>query len=319
MARKPTGNILSLIGNTPLVKLSRLAAGGAEVWAKLEYLNPGGSIKDRAALAIVEEAEARGQLERGGAIVEATAGNMGISLAMVAAAKGLRAVLVMPENIGGEQRRALLRFGAELVLSPASDGMAGAIALAEDLARRNPSYFLARQFENPANSHSHQRTTAREILRDTGGRIDAFVAGIGTGGTITGVGEALKHSLPAMRIVGVEPAASPLLSQGWAGPHSIPGLGANFVPPLLKRDIIDEIIVAPDKAALETALRLAREEGLGAGISAGANVWASMKVAQALGPGKVVVTILPDGAERYWNQLVLAEATAGPVHSARGV
>lgn len=313
------GNILGLIGNTPMARLNNLAVGSAELWVKLEFLNPSGSIKDRIALAMVEEAESKGKLGPGGVIVEATAGNTGISLAMVAAAKGYRAILVMPENTSVEHRRRLLRFGAEVVLSPALDGMAGATALAEKLAHSNPNYFLVRQFENPANPEIHRRTTAREILRAIGNRIDAFVAGIGTGGTITGVGEVLKQEMPKVRIIGVEPAASPLLSQGLSGPHGIPGIGANFVPPLLKREVIDEIIAVPDAVAHETASRLAREEGIWAGISGGANVWASLKVARALGPGNVVVTILPDGGERYWEQAFSGEVSTEATPSTRGV
>lgn len=320
MAKKLTpGNILGLIGNTPMVRLRHRAEAGAELWAKLEYLNPSGSIKDRPALAIVQEAEAQGKLGPGGAIVEATAGNMGISLAMVAAAKGYRTILVMPENVAAEPRRRLLRFGVEVVLTPAFEAMAGAVAMAQKLVSRNPGYFLARQFDNPANSESHRRTTAQEILTATRGRIDAFVAGIGTGGTITGVGEVLKEKVPGVRIIGVEPAASPLLSHGWAGPHHIPGLGANFVPSVLNRDVIDEVLVVSDGAAQETALRLAGEEGIGAGISAGANVWASRQVAKALGPGKVVVTILPDGADRYTHLAFDGEAATETVSTTRGV
>ena len=296
-----------------------MAKGGAEVWVKLEFLNPGGSIKDRIALSIVQEAEAQGKLSPGKAIVEATAGNMGISLAVVAIAKGYRCILVMPENTGIEQRRRLLRFGAEVVLSPAIEGMGGAMALAEKLAHNNPGYYLAKQFENPANPEGHRRTTALEILTDTGNKVDAFVAGIGTGGTITGVGEVLKQNLPGVKIVGVEPAASPLLSQGWSGRHRIPGIGTNFVPPLLKRDLIDEIIAVTDTAAQETAMRLAREEGIWAGISGGANVWASLKVAEKLGPGKIVVTVLPDSGERYWNQVFSGEDSSEAQPNMRGV
>lgn len=311
MSINPTQrSVLEAIGGTPLAKLNRLARDGADILVKLEFLNPGGSIKDRTALAAIQEAEAQGKLGPDGVVVEATAGNAGVSLAMVAAAKGYRAILVIPENAPAEQRYRLLRFGAEVVLSPAGDGMAGAMALAESLARKNPRYFLVRQFENPSGCEAHRRTTAREILNETGGRIDAFVAGIGTGATITGVGEALKKEIPGVKIVGVEPAASPLLTRGKSGPHRIPGIGANFVPPLLNRRIVDEVIAVADSEAQEMAQRLAREEGICAGLSGGANVWASMKVAAVLGAGKVVVTVLPDGGERYLNQAPGGEGSA---------
>lgn len=313
-----SGSILDFIGNTPLARLNKIAKGGAEVWVKLEFLNPSGSIKDRIALSIVQEAETQGKLSPGKAIVEATAGNMGISLAAVATVKGYRCILVMPENTAIEQRRRLLRFGAEVVLSPAIEGMGGAIALAEKLAHNNPDYYLAKQFENSANPQGHCRTTAHEILADTDSRVDAFVAGIGTGGTITGIGEVLKQKLPGVKIIGVEPAASPLLSQGWSGHHRIPGIGTNFVPPLLKRDLIDEIIAVTDTAAQETAMRLARDEGIWAGISGGANVWASLKVAEKLGPGKIIVTVLPDSGERYWNQVFSGEDSSEAQSNMRG-
>lgn len=312
-------SLLEAIGNTPLVRLNRLGQGAGEIWVKLEFLNPGGSIKDRSALAIVREAEARGKLGPGATIVEATAGNMGISLAMVAAARGYRAVLVIPENVAAEQRYRLLRLGAEVVLSPAREGMAGAMAMVEDMERKNPAYFVARQFENPASCEAHRRTTAAEILKDTGGRVDAFVAGMGTGSTVTGVGQALKEKVAGVRIIGVEPAASPLISQGRSGPHTIPGIGANFIPPLLDRRVLDEVIAVSDAAAQETVLRLSREEGICAGLSGGANVWACMKVAETLGGRKVVVTVLPDGGDRYWNQLLSSEGATETSGNSRGV
>lgn len=314
----PSGSILDFIGNTPLVKLNRMAKGGAEVRVKLEFLNPGGSIKDRIALSIIQDAEAQRKLSPGKTIVEATAGNMGVSLAVVATVKGYRCILVMPENTALEQRRRLLRFGAEIVLSPAIEGMGGAITLAEKLAHNNPGYYLARQFDNPANIEAHRRTTALEILTDTGGKVDAFVAGIGTGGTITGVGQVLKQKLAGMKIIGVEPASSPLLSSGKSGRHRIPGIGTNFVPPLLKRDLLDEIITVTDTAAQETVLQLAREEGIWAGISGGANVWASLQVAKKLGTGKIVVTVLPDSGERYWNQFFSGEESSETQPNMRG-
>ena len=295
-----SNNILKQIGNTPLVSLDRIAGDGtASLLGKLESYNPTGSIKDRIALGMIEDAEQSGRLLPGYTLVEPTSGNAGVALAMVAAAKGYSVTIVMPENAPSERKRMLTRFGAALLLTPATDAMPGAIRAAEALVRENPTYVMLNQFENPANAKVHRETTAREILRDTDGTIDAFVAGVGTGGTITGVGEALKEASRDTLVVAVEPAASPLLSTGVPGNHGIPGLGPDFVPPILNRDIIDEIIGVADEDAYYMTFRLAREEGLMVGISSGANVFAALRLAERLGPGKTVVTILPDNGERY--------------------
>ena len=293
-------SVLELVGNTPLLQLNRMVrADAARVLVKLEETNPGGSVKDRIALAMVEDAEAAGKLKPGATIVEPTSGNTGIGLAMVAAAKGYHLILTMPEDMSLERRRLLSRYGAELVLTPAWEGMTGAVYAAEEQLKRHSDYFMPQQFENPANPEVHRRTTAREILQATGGRIDAFVAGVGTGGTITGVGEVLKKELDHVLIVAVEPSRSPVLQGGAFGVHGIQGIGASFVPGVLNREVIDEIIAVDDQDARHSALRLTREEGLLVGVSAGANVWAACQVAQRLGEGKVVVTILPDTGERY--------------------
>jgi cysteine synthase A len=293
-------SVLDLVGDTPLVRLRRMAAEGwAEVLAKLESLNPAGSVKDRIALNMVEDAERRGLIHPGDTIVEPTSGNTGIGLAMVAAVKGYHLIVTMPEHMSLARRQLLARYGAEIILTPAIEGMTGAVSAAEELVRSNPRYFMPQQFENPANPEIHRRTTGQEILQATGGRLDAFVAGVGTGGTITGVGEVLKKALPAVRIVAVEPSGSPVLQGGRPGPHRIQGIGASFVPVVLNREIIDEIIGVGDEDAFATAKRLGREEGLMVGISAGANVFAALKVAKRLGAGKRVVTMLPDTGERY--------------------
>jgi len=291
--------VLDLVGDTPLVRLNKvIPEGAAEVLGKLESLNPAGSVKDRIALSMIEAAEAQGLLKSGDTIVEPTSGNTGIGLAMVAAVKGYRLILTMPEHMSAERRKLLSRYGAELVLTPAAEGMNGAVLAARELVEKH-GYFMPQQFDNPANPEVHRRTTAREILKATGGRLDAFVAGVGTGGTITGVGEVLKELLPDLQVVVVEPAGSPLLSGGRPGPHGIQGIGANFVPAVLNRDIYDEVIAVSDEDASAMTGRLTREEGLLVGISAGANVFASVQVARRLGPGKRVVTILPDTGERY--------------------
>lgn len=294
--------ILALIGNTPLVRLNRLVPdGSAEIWCKLEAVNPSGSVKDRAVLAMIEDAESQGLLKRGGTVVEATAGNTGVSLAMICAAKGYRLILTMPDGVSLERRRLLGRYGAQLVLTPIEEGMAGAIKAIRELVRTNPEYFVLGQFENPANPKAHRETTAVEIWNDTSGRIDAFVAGVGTGGTITGVGEFLKAKDPSILVVAVEPASSPVLSEGRPREHRIPGIGPDFVPPNLNRRVIDRIVQVKDEEAYNTASQLSRQEGLLVGPSSGANVYAALKLAEELGAGKVVVTILPDGGERYIN------------------
>ena len=293
-------SVLDLIGSTPLVRLARVAGPGlAEVLGKLESYNPGGSVKDRIALSMIEAAEAEGLLDPGGTIVEPTSGNTGIGLAMVAAVKGYRLVLVMPDDMTLERRFVLRSLGAELLLTPASKGMAGAVRVAQEFARTTEGAFVPQQFENPANPEIHRRTTAREILRATRGRLDAFVAGIGTGGTITGVAEVLKQELPHVLIAGVEPASSPVLTEGRAGHHMIQGIGANFVPLVLNQQVIDRLIPVADRDAFMTARRLAEREGLLVGVSAGAATFAALRLAEELGPGKRVVVVLPDTGERY--------------------
>jgi len=291
---------LELVGNTPMVRLARLTpAGSAEVLAKLESLNPAGSVKDRIALAMVEDAEQRGALKPGATIVEPTSGNTGIGLAMVAAVKGYKLILTMPDDMSTERRKLLQRYGAQLVLTPAIEGMTGAVFAAEELIAKNQDYFMPQQFNNPANPEIHRRTTAQEILRDTGGRIDAFVAGVGTGGTITGVGQVLNEHVAGLHVVAVEPKRSQVLGGGKPGLHAIQGIGASFVPGVLDRSVYNELIAVRDEDAIETAKRLARNEGLLVGVSAGANVFASLQVAARLGAGKRVVTVLPDTGERY--------------------
>ena len=294
------GSALDLVGNTPLVRLDKIRpAGSAEIVAKLESLNPGGSVKDRIALAMVEDAEAKGLLKPGGTIVEPTSGNTGVGLAMVAAAKGYKLILTMPDDYSVERRKLVQRYGAQLILTPAIEGMTGAVFTAEELVAKNPGYYMPQQFDNPANPEAHRRTTAQEILRDTDGRLDAFVAGVGTGGTITGVGEVLKEKVPGVIVVAVEPSRSPVLAGGKPGLHAIQGIGASFVPSVLNREVYDELIAVKDDEAIDMAKRITREEGLLVGISSGANVFAALKIAQRLGAGKRVVTLLPDTGERY--------------------
>jgi cysteine synthase A len=283
-----------------MVRLNRVVPdGSAEIVAKLESNNPGGSVKDRIALSMIEDAEARGELVPGATIVEPTSGNTGIGLAMVAAVKGYKLILTMPDDMSPERRKLLQRYGAQLVLTPAIEGMTGAVFAAEEMVAKNKGYFMPQQFNNPANPEVHRQTTVREILRDTGGRFDAFVAGVGTGGTITGVGEVLRQEMPAVKIVAVEPTRSPVLAGGKPGLHAIQGIGASFVPSVLNKDVYDELIAVKDEDAIEQTKRLARTEGLLVGISSGANVHAALIVAKRLGAGKRVVTLLPDTGERY--------------------
>jgi cysteine synthase A len=297
---KTHGDVLRLIGNTPLVRINRLRPkGGAELWGKLEGLNPGGSVKDRIALSMVEEAERSGALKPGGTIIEPTSGNTGIGLAMVAAVKGYRLILTMPETMSMERRQLLQAFGAELVLTAGDRGMMGAVEKAEEIYRGNPHYFMPQQFENPANPEVHRKTTAREIIESLGGAPDAFVAGVGTGGTITGVGEVLRETNGKVLIVAVEPSASPILSGGNPGKHKIAGIGAGFFPGILNTGIYDEVMPVTDGDAASTAKELSLKEGLLCGISSGAALWAALRVAERLGSGKRVVVILPDRGERY--------------------
>ncbi|BCV21929.1 cysteine synthase A [Moorella sp. Hama-1] len=292
-------DVTQLIGQTPILRLNRLPDQGHEVFLKVEFFNPGGSIKDRIALSMIAAAEADGRLKPGTTIVEPTSGNTGIGLAMVAAVRGYRLLLVMPETMSIERRKLMAAYGAEFVLTPGNLGMKGAVDKARELVRENPGYFMPQQFENPANPAIHRQATAREILAQMEGKVDAFVAGVGTGGTLTGVGEVLKKEVPGVKVIAVEPAASPVLSGGRPGPHKIQGIGAGFVPAVLRRDLIDEVVAVTNEDALETARRLAREEGLLVGISSGAAAFAALQVARSLGSGKRVLAIAPDTGERY--------------------
>ncbi|HYD50519.1 MAG TPA: cysteine synthase A [Terriglobales bacterium] len=299
MAIRAASSCLDLIGNTPVVRLGRIAGeGAAEVWGKLESMNPSGSVKDRICRGMIEAAEREGRLQPGATIVEATSGNTGIGLALVAAVKGYRLALTMPETMSEERRSLLLAYGAELVLTDDRRGMHETVRKAEEILAERPGSFTPEQFRNPANVQAHVETTAVEILRQFE-QLDAFVTGVGTGGTITGVGQVLRRERPGTRIIAVEPAASPVLSGGQANFHRIEGIGAGFVPEILASDIYHEVLQVEDEEAAAYTRRLAREEGILAGISAGANVCAATRVARALGPGKIVVTMLCDTGQRY--------------------
>lgn len=293
-------SVLDLVGKTPLVRLQHLPAGTAEVVVKLESYNPAGSVKDRIALAMIEAAERDGSLSPGDTIVEPTSGNTGIGLALVAAVKGYQLVITMPDDSSPERRAMMENYGAKVVLTPARNLMQGAIDRAKEIVAENPRCFMPQQFDNPANPQTHRATTALEILEGTGRKLDAFVAGVGTGGTLTGVGEVLKRELPEIRLIAVEPERSAVLSGGPPPrPHAIQGIGAGFVPSILHRHLIDEVLTCTDKVALYTARRLAREEGISAGVSGGAAVWGAIEVAKRLGEGRRVLTVVPDGWERY--------------------
>ncbi len=302
-------NVSELIGQTPMVKLNRIVESDmAEVLAKLEYFNPGGSVKDRICFSMIEDAEKKGLLKRGSTIIEPTSGNTGIGLSMIAAVKGYKCILTMPETMSLERIYILKSYGAEVILTPGTEGMSGAIKKAEGLLKKTPNSFMPQQFNNPANPEVHRKTTAREILEATGGNIDAFVAGVGTGGTITGVGEILKKHNAKIKIIAVEPKNSAVLSGKQPGPHKIQGIGAGFIPEVLNREIIDEIIQVDDNDAFRSAQRLTREEGLFVGISSGAAVWAALIAAKGLGKSKTVVVVFPDTGERYFSMQQYFEA-----------
>ncbi len=294
-------NVAELIGNTPLVRLNRVADGiDGTVAAKLEFFNPAHSVKDRIAVAMLDAAERAGRIGPDTVVLEPTSGNTGIGLAMVCAARGIKCAFVMPETMSRERRLILKAYGAELILTPGPEGMPGAVKKAEELAAADPRYFIPQQFENPANPEIHRRTTAEEIWRDTGGKVDIFVSGVGTGGTVTGVGEVLKSRKPGVQVVAVEPDASPVLSGGQRGPHPIQGIGAGFVPAILNTQVYDEVVRVKNQDALDTARRMATEEGLLVGISSGAAVWAGLQVAaRPENKGKLTVVIIPSFGERY--------------------
>lgn len=301
--------LLDAVGSTPLVRLNRLSADcAAEVWVKLENRNPGGSVKDRIAVYMVEQALKRGTLQPGGTLVEPTSGNTGIGLALVAAVRGMGCILTMPESMSLERRKLLQGLGAELLLTPAAEGMAGAVRAAERRAAETPGALLVGQFTNPDVVETHYVHTGPEVFRQMGGELAVFVAGVGTGGTVSGVGRYLKEHVPGVRICAVEPAESPLLSQGRSGPHIIQGIGANFVPSVLDRAVLDEILPVPGEEALRTARRLLRQEGISCGISSGANVWAALQLARRPElAGKRVVTLICDTGERYLSTALFSQ------------
>lgn len=299
---KIADNITKLIGRTPMVRLNRVPGKGrAEILAKLEYFNPGGSVKDRIALAMIEDAERRGILKPWSVVIEPTSGNTGIGLAMVCAVKGYRCMIIMPETMSLERIFILKAYGAEVVLTPGDQGMKGAIKKAEEMLKDTFGAFMAQQFKHPANPQIHRETTAKEILEQAGGKIDAFVAGVGTGGTITGVGGVLKQHDPDIRVIAVEPASSPVLSGGKHSPHRIQGIGAGFVPEILDRTVIDEIVTVSDQDAYSAARSLSKEEGIFGGPSSGAALFAALKIADRIGAGKRIVTVFPDTGERYFS------------------
>jgi cysteine synthase A len=302
-------DITQLVGNTPLVRLRRVTEGAvADVVAKLEYFNPGGSVKDRIGVAMLDAAEEAGLIKPDTIILEPTSGNTGIALAMVAAARGYKLVLTMPDTMSIERRVLLRAYGADLILTPGKDGMPGAIAKAEELAKSDQRYFVPQQFENPANPAIHRATTAEEVWTQTDGKIDFFISGVGTGGTITGVAQVLKERKPDLKFIAVEPSASPVLSGGQKGPHPIQGIGAGFIPPVLDEDLVDEVITVGNDDALNLARRLASEEGLLVGISSGAAVVAALEVARRPeNKGKVVVVILPSSGERYLSTVLFSD------------